>query len=154
VQVPANMQGDDFEVNAPTGTTTGAGNGSNLSSGVLLQRGKATVCRVSGGRCETDGLGYCRPGGVRLHHQDILQRCRLRWCCAAAATTQCAVGKYGQSQCLHYRSLRSGPSLLNHRSGLLPSNHKVEGQGEAAKADIHTLLGTPAIHWPHHATSL
>ena len=32
------MQGDDFEVNAPTGTSPGAGNCSNLSSGVLLQR--------------------------------------------------------------------------------------------------------------------
>ncbi len=37
-QVPANMQGDDFEVNAPTGTTPRAGNGSNSSSSVLLQR--------------------------------------------------------------------------------------------------------------------
>jgi GTPase SAR1 family protein len=32
------MQGDDFEVNAPTGTTPRAGNGSNSSSSVLLQR--------------------------------------------------------------------------------------------------------------------
>ena len=32
------MQGDDFEVNAPTDTSPGAGNDSNSSSGVLLQR--------------------------------------------------------------------------------------------------------------------